>query len=134
MAVDAASDIVFMFPGVVEVGVAGRISSARGVAQVAGEDKEFGWVQQSGVGVITLANDAVIPATGDATLVAGGAFRQATTPPEVGARVLQGAVTAAQRGLSLTVLADIDIVNTARQWIGGGPAARAVGAGPEAIS
>lgn len=130
-AVDVASDIVFMFPGVVEVGTGARVDSARGVAQVAGTDEQFGWVQQSGIGIIALAGGAVIGADGEANFAASGVFTN--TAGTAGARVLQGAVAAAQRGLNPRVLAEIDIVNTARQWIGGGPPARAIGTGPEAI-
>ena len=138
-ALDATSRVVFMYPGVVGVGVvpgtAGRSDnshSARGVAQVSGEDNEFGWVQQSGVGIVRVA--AAIPANAlaDLNLANGGLFTHQTGV--AAGRSLQVETETGQISANSRILAEIDIVNTARQWIGGGPAARAVGAGPEAIS
>ena len=136
VALTGASTVLLNYPGLVSPGGTGATNNpglARGVAQVdvtsaqasGANNRGFGWVQQSGIGVCRLDASAANVA-GDRRLnfAAAGLFLGGTTGT-AGAYAL----ATYNPGTDDLILARIDIENTATRWYA--PAERPLGYGGE---
>lgn len=134
--VSANATVQLYYPGGVIEGDGTVGLRARGVVQVdvptasTDETKQYGWVQQSGIGVCRLATGVTaIHASHNLIIGAGGNF---TSGARTATNVKGAAALTTRASATDLVLADIDIINSTYRVGGGG--LYPVGYGAEVIS